>query len=44
MGRTIAQYEMTKEVVIDISQYAPGVYHLYINNGLQTTSARFVKQ
>jgi hypothetical protein len=44
MGRTIAQCEMTKEVAIDISQYAPGVYHLYINNGLQTTSARFVKQ
>jgi hypothetical protein len=44
LGRTIAQFEMTKEVAIDIAPYAPGVYHLSIHNGLQTTRARFIKQ
>lgn len=44
LGRSIAQFEMTKELAIDISQYAAGVYNLSISNGAQTSSTQFVKQ
>lgn len=44
LGRNVAQFEMTKELAIDISQYAAGVYIINLSNGTQTTSTRFVKQ
>jgi hypothetical protein len=44
LGRNVAQFEMTKELAIDISQYAAGIYIISMSNGAQTTSTRFVKQ